>query len=115
MPSPPEPPESLPQYITEGVPKQNDEDLRALQDWIEALLNYREDIAAAEIEPDDGESIEAIEESTEGTVVIKKVTCGKDNCKCQRGHLHGPYKYIVRRQDASLNWEYKGPVEQGSQ
>ncbi|MCD2201655.1 hypothetical protein LPA44_17475 [Halobacterium sp. KA-4] len=60
----------------------------------------------------EGESIEAVEESSGGTVVIKKVSCGKDNCKCQSGELHGPYKYIVRRQGDSLDWEYKGPVSE---
>ena len=90
-------PDSLPQYLTGGVPKQDDTDLRALQDWVDDLLEYRQDTAAEDINASEGESIEAIEESSEETVVIKKVRCGKDNCKCQSGALHGPYKYIVRR------------------
>ena len=97
-------PDSLPQYLTEGVPKQDDADIRALQDWIDDLLEYRQDVAA------EGESVEAVEESSGGTVVIKKVSCGKDNCKRQSGELHGPYKYIIRRQGDSLDWDYKRPV-----
>lgn len=107
----PSPPDSLPQYLTEGIPKQNDEDLRAIQDWIDELLEYRQDISMEEIEVGEDESVEAVEESSDGTVVIKKVTCGKDGCKCQRGELHGPYKYIVRRQGDSLDWSYDGPVD----
>ncbi|MFA9427018.1 hypothetical protein [Natronorubrum sp. A-ect3] len=42
--------------------------------------------------------------------MIKKVSCGKDNCKCQRGELHSPYNYVVRRKGDSLKWDYKGPV-----
>ena len=110
MPTRPSAPDSLPQYLAEGVPKQDDTDLRALQDWIGDLLKYRQDVAAEDIDAGEGESIEAVEESSSGTVVIKKVSCGKDNCKCQSGELHGPYKYIVRRQGDSLDWEYKGPV-----
>ena len=110
MPTRPPPPESLPTYLAEGVPKQDDEDLRALQSWIDDLLEYRQDVAAEDIDAGDGESIEAVEDSTEGTVVIKKVSCGKDNCKCQSGELHGPYKYVVRRQGDGLDWEYKGAV-----
>ena len=106
----PSAPEGLPQYLAEGVPKQDDADLRALQDWIDDLLEYRQDVAAEDIDAGEGESIEAVEESSGGTVVIKKVSCGKDNCKCQSGELHGPYKYIVRRQGDSLDWEYKGAV-----
>lgn len=39
-------PESLPQYLAEGVPKQDDTNLRALQDWIDDLLESRQDVAA---------------------------------------------------------------------
>lgn len=112
MPTRPPAPEGLPQYLAEGVPKQDDTDLRALQDWIDDLLEYRQDIAAEDIDAGKSELIEAVEESSGGTVVIKKVSCGKDNCKCQSGALHGPYKYIVRRQGDSLDWEYKGPVSE---
>lgn len=112
MPTPPPAPESLPQYLTEGVPKQDDADLRALQDWIDDLLAYRQDVTAEDVEAGEDESIEAVEESSDGTVVIKKVSCGKDNCKCQRGQLHGPYKYVVRRQGDGLDWDYRGPVEE---
>ena len=112
MPTQPPAPNSLPQYLAEGVPKQSDADLRALQDWIDDLLEYRQDVAAQDIEASEGESIEAVEESSGGTVVIKKVSCGKDNCKCQSGELHGPYKSIVRRHGDGLNWDYKGPVSE---
>ena len=111
MTTKPSAPDSLPQYLSEGVPKQGNTDLRALQEWIDELLEYRQDITAGEIEVDENKSIEAVEESSDGTVVIKKVTCGKDSCKCQQGELHNPYKYIVQRQGDSLNWEYEGPVD----
>lgn len=110
MPAPPEPPETLPKYITDGVPKQDTESLHDLRDWIDNLLVYREEISPDQIEADPDESIEAVEDTNEGTVVIKKVTCGKENCKCQSGELHGPYKYVVSRQGDSLNWEYRGPA-----
>lgn len=110
MSSQPPAPDSLPQYLAEGVPKQTDADLRALQDWIDELLTSRHNIDTEEIDVDEGESIEAVEESSEGTVVIKKLSCGKKNCKCHTGELHGPYKYVVTRQGNSLDWDYKGPV-----
>ena len=103
-------PDSLPTYLADGVPKQDDEDLRALQSWIDDLLEYRQDVAAEDIDAGESESIEAVEDSTEGTVVIKKVSCGKDNCKCQSGELHGPYNYVVSRQEGGLHWDYKGAV-----
>ncbi|UHQ95106.1 DUF6788 family protein [Haloterrigena alkaliphila] len=111
MASPPKPPTELPKYIAEGTPKQNDATLHALRDWIDELLAYRQGVAAEEITVEGNESIETVEESSDGTVVIKKVSCGKENCKCQRGQLHGPYKYIVRRKGEKLNWDYRGPVD----
>lgn len=112
MPTRPPAPDTLPQYLADGVPKQDDESLRALSSWIEELLTYRQDVADGEISADEGESIQAVEASSEGTVVIKKVSCGKDNCKCQRGELHGPYKYVVRREGDRLKWDYRGPVSE---
>lgn len=74
------------------------------------MLTYRHNIDTGDIDGDEGESIEVVEESGEGTVVMKKVNCGKNNCKCQSGELHGPCNYAVTRQGDSLNWDYKGPV-----
>ena len=51
---PPDAPSSLPQYLSEGVPKQDDQALRELQTWIDELLEYRHDIAAEVIEPAEG-------------------------------------------------------------
>jgi hypothetical protein len=112
MANQPPAPDSLPQYLAEGVPKQDDGSLHDLRNWIDELLEYRRDVNAEDIVADDGESIETVEESSDGTVVIKKVSCGKENCKCQRGELHGPYKYVVRRKGDTLEWDYRGPVSE---
>jgi hypothetical protein len=103
----PEPPSSLPAYITDGVPKQSEEALQNLQTWTEELLEYRRrPIKKEEIEDDSGETIENIQETTKGTVVIKKVPCGKSCSGCP----HGPYKYRVFRKDGKTIWDYQGKV-----
>ena len=112
MPTRPDPPDSLPQYLAEGVPEQSDEDLRALLDCIDDLLACRQDVSVTGITAGDDESIEYVDVSSEGTVVIKKVSCDKENGKRQRGQLHGPYKYAVRRNGETLNWDYRGPVDE---
>ena len=33
-----------------------------------------------------------------GSVHQEWRTCGRANCRCARGHLHGPY-YVLRRRD----------------
>lgn len=111
MPSRPDAPDDAPQYLAEGMPKQDDETLRALREWIDQLLANRREVAPAEVEEGKDEAVRDVQESEEGTIVIKEVTCGKENCKCQQGELHGPYEYLVRRTDGGLEWEYRGPVE----
>jgi hypothetical protein len=49
MGDPPLPPESLPNYISEGVPKQDDTTLDELQSWIDELIEYRNDISPEEM------------------------------------------------------------------
>lgn len=105
--NPPKPPEPLPKYIGEGLPKQDTDTLRRTQEYITALIEYRENLSREEIQPDTGEEIEEIEDSGSTTTVIKKVPCGKENCsKCP----HGPYRYEIHREDGSLVWDYIGPV-----
>ncbi len=105
----PDPPESLPTYITDGVSKQDIESLRELQDWIDQLIQYRNNLSGDEIgaDVDQDEKIERINNSGDTTTVIKKVPCGKDACSnCP----HGPYRYEVHRQGDKLVWNYHGPV-----
>src|ERR1044071_5229395 len=32
--------------------------------------------------------------SGKGTLEVRYVKCGRSNCKCARGELHGPYTYV---------------------
>lgn len=41
-----------------------------------------------------------------GTVCAQMVRCGKQNCKCARGELHGPYFYHFVRVDGVLVKRY---------
>lgn len=48
-----------------------------------------------------------------GYVVSERVKCGKPNCKCQRGELHGPY-YYRRGHSNGVHWKKyvrRGDVE----
>lgn len=35
--------------------------------------------------------------TAEGAYVLEYIRCGKPNCKCARGELHGPYWYLHRK------------------
>lgn len=105
----PKSPEGLPNYISEGIPKQDDKTLRELQVWIDKLIEYRADISVDEIEVAEKERLEAVDDTGDTTTVIKKVPCGKDACStCP----HGPYRYEVHRDGGSLVWDYEGTVDE---
>ena len=100
-------PASIPEYVREGVERQDASTLRELAAWAEELVEYREQ---RPIEADDDEELVKVEDGddTAGTKVVKKIPCGKDCDGCP----HGPYEYRVHRDGKKLNWEYVGPVDE---
>jgi hypothetical protein len=48
-----------------------------------------------------------------GTVCVQWVRCGRANCRCARGELHGPYHYRIWREDGKIRKTYVGPAELG--
>lgn len=115
MPSQPPAPVSLPQYLADRVPKQDDATLRDLQAWIDALLEYRDRPLDEDELIDADESLEDVEATAKGTIVVKKVPCGKDNCRCASGaesDLHGPYRYEKRREGDKVVSEYLGKANE---
>lgn len=115
MDNPPPAPESIPNYIADGIQKRKTPgQLKAIEEYAERCrveLERRENAEITDSDISDDEDVIDIEETGEGTVVIKKITCGKENCRCMKdGEKHGPYKYTVQRSGDSLEWEYHGPV-----
>lgn len=109
----PSPPESCPKYIAEGLPKQDDETLENIVEYIEALLERRARPVATEELPDNAEPVSEEASQSKGTVVKEWVKCGDDSCSCTSGNqadMHGPYKYRYYRSDGSLTSEYLGKV-----
>ncbi len=112
MPEPPTPAELIPTYIVDGLDRQDRETLAAVEQYTRHRREYlraveQQDIDEEELTEEPEELVD-IEESSDGTIVIKKVPCGKDCAGCP----HGSYKYIVSREGDSLNWRYEGPVDQ---
>lgn len=111
--APPEPPDEIAQYILDGLDRQSVDQLEAIEQYASELREYRiarqnESVEEDELDLDESDDVVDVEESEEGTVVIRKVNCGSD-CK---GCPHGPYKYIVTPDGkGGQNWDYKGKVE----
>ena len=106
----PKPPESVPKYIAEGIPKQDIDTLHDIACWVDELIDlYSRPIDLSEIETEEDEIVDIPSKSSgsKGTIVIKKVKCGKDCNGCP----HGPYKYRAYRQKGKVKWDYIGKVE----
>jgi hypothetical protein len=97
----PAPPDSLPNYLAEGIPKQETETLREIHSYVKVLTEYREQPVQTDDLPETANPIDDPDESEKGTVVTEKVKCGDDSCKCASGNpqdMHGPYLYRYYRE-----------------
>ena len=107
----PTPPDSLPQYVKEGVERQDADALRDLAEWAEQLAAWKgRDLAADDLEAevgDDEELVDVQDDGSGGTIVERMIPCGKSNCStCP----HGPYKYRAYRDGNTVKTDYIGPA-----
>jgi hypothetical protein len=42
----------------------------------------------------------------DGSIARRYVRCGKENCRCQSGNLHGPYVYVRVYREGVRRWQY---------
>lgn len=111
--TPPTAPPTLPQYIADGLPKQDDKTLRDTHEYIDQLLadreQRREELVTENELPDDAE---VIEERSNGTVYLEYRTCGDETCHCMSGGgKHGPYRYRAYRDGDTVRREYLGKAD----
>ncbi|PHQ46693.1 hypothetical protein DJ68_06005 [Halorubrum sp. C3] len=112
----PSPPTSLPKYLAEGLPKQDTETLQEVQNYIEALIEYRDQSVDTDELPEASEPVDEPDNTENGTVFKEKVTCSDDSCKCASGDrqdMHGPYLYRYYRENGTMKSEYIGKPGSG--
>lgn len=110
MDQPPNPPNSLPKYLAEGLPKQDIETLQDIREYVDELIDYRDQPVESDELPETAEPVEDADNG-KGTVVKEKVKCGDETCKCMSGNpadMHGPYLYRYYRTDGAMKSEYLG-------
>lgn len=106
----PNAPPTLPKYIAEGLPKQDDDTLQDARTYIDELLSDREQrrqqpVTETEL-PNDAELVES---ESSGAVYLEYRTCGDETCSCMSGgEKHGPYKYRAYRDGDTVRREYLG-------
>nr|WP_264475253.1 site-specific DNA-methyltransferase [Halorubellus salinus] len=109
-PAAPSPPDEVAQYIRDALDRQDPTTLRLIADYADGLATHREFVPDEEVDQVVGEEdqILGVRRTHNGTIVMKEVPCGKENCSsCP----HGPYKYRVYRDGGSVKTEYLGAVE----
>jgi hypothetical protein len=81
--------------------------LRRLDEWLHELIKRAEESAVAE---QSAPRKQTLREQPLGnkTYRLESVRCGKDNCKCARGKLHGPYWYSYTRVKDKVTSQYVG-------
>lgn len=103
-------PSSLPNYLADGLPQQDDETLRDIQDYVDKLLTDRKQRRGEPVTEDElPEEARVLENESSGAVYLKYDTCG-DESRSRRssGEKSGIYKYRAYR-DEDLVWrEYLG-------
>jgi len=108
--NPPTAPPSLPKYLREGLPKQEVGSLTDAHEYIEELIEWKQRPVEDDDLPEEADPVDDDNDGVQGTVVMEKVTCGDETCKCMtEGKKHGPYKYrYYRKGDGTLTSEYIG-------
>jgi hypothetical protein len=81
--------------------------LRKLEEWMHELIRKLEEKALAERQPS---GKQAVDEQTRmnTTYRLEGIRCGKENCKCMSGKLHGPYWYSYTRVHDKVRSRYIG-------
>lgn len=109
----PTPAAELPAYVSDPIERQDPERLEAIREYVDELLAYHRAMEAQDLDEEladeDEEIVDVDDDSSDGTIVTKKVPCGKDCDGCP----HGPYDYRVKRVGDSLEWEYLGRSDGG--
>jgi hypothetical protein len=55
--------------------------------------------------------MEPLPKMLDGAVCRQWVRCGRPNCRCARGQLHGPYSYHFARENGRLRKRYVRQAE----
>jgi len=81
--------------------------LRKLDEWLHELISRAEEADRVE-KPSSRKQTVAEQPIANKTYRLESIRCGKENCKCARGKLHGPYWYSYTRIRDKVSSQYIG-------
>lgn len=82
-------------------------ELVRLDTWLHTLIEDRESIKRARGAAKKHEVLES-RRTAQKTYRLELVRCGKENCHCAEGKLHGPYWYAYWSEDGKTRSQYVG-------
>jgi hypothetical protein len=81
--------------------------LRKLDQWLHELIRRAEESNRAAKSSSRKKAV--VERTLDNkTYRLESIRCGKENCKCARGKLHGPYWYSYARGKDGVTSQYIG-------
>jgi hypothetical protein len=81
--------------------------LRKLDVWLHELIRKAEEADRAEQSTTRKRTV-AEQTLDNRTYRLESIRCGKENCKCGLGKLHGPYWYSYMRIEGTVKSKYVG-------
>src|ERR1051326_2292247 len=81
--------------------------LRKLDEWLHELIRRTEETDREETSSSRKQTV-AEQTFDNKTYRLESIRCGKENCKCVRGKLHGPYWYSYTRVKNKVTSQYIG-------
>ena len=81
--------------------------LRKLDEWLHALITSAEEADRVKQSSQRKQTV-AARTLDNKTYRLESIRCGKENCKCARGKLHGPYWYSYTRVRGKVTSSYIG-------
>jgi hypothetical protein len=99
-----------PELPCEGLPKQDKETLRETREYIDELLEAREQRRKELVTEDELlDEAQLLEAESSGVVYLEYRTCGDESCSCMSGgEKLGPYKYRAYRDGDTVRRDYLG-------
>ena len=87
---PPVAPSSLPNYLAEGLPKQDDEALWDAREYIDELLTARKQRRQELVTEDDlPENAQLLENKLSSAIYLEHRICGDETCSYMSGGVRG--------------------------
>lgn len=81
--------------------------LRKLDVWLHELISRAEEADRVELSSTRKRTV--VEQTSDNrTYRLESIRCGRENCKCARGKLHGPYWYSYTRIEDKVTSQYIG-------